>query len=74
MSGRRTFDDWLQEVREIVQEIYEVDLEQMPEFDRADARSYFKDRSSPSLYFRECLSEFEEGEKLEQILRVVPDS
>jgi hypothetical protein len=60
--SRRTFDDWLQELKEIVQDQFEVELESLPEFDRADARAYYKERSSPSLYFKECLSEHSDSD------------
>lgn len=67
--GKRKFEDWLQEVKEIVSGIYEIELEEMPEFDIADARAYYRDRSSPSLYFKECLSEHGEGDRLAEILQ-----
>lgn len=65
---RRSFDEWLSELREIVAGVYEVELTSMPEFDMADARSYYKDKSSPSLYFKECLSEYGDGETIERVL------
>lgn len=69
--SRRTFDEWLDELRGIVRGIFEIDLEDMPEYDVADARSYYKERSSPSVYFKECLAEHDEsGEKLVEIMRV----
>lgn len=72
MGNRRTFDDWIQELREVVRDQFEMELEDMPEFDRADARSYYKERSAPSLYFKECLSEHcTDGEKLGEVLRAV---
>jgi len=72
MGNRRTFEDWLQELKEIVQDQFEMELDQLPEFDRSDARNYYKERSAPSLYFKECLSEHAEGgERLAEILREV---
>lgn len=76
MGSRRTFDEWIGELREIVRERFEVSLDDMPEFDLTDARSYFRDKSPPSLYFKECLEEFgEAGDRLREILpeaRIVP--
>lgn len=60
--SRRTFNDWLAELKQIVKEMYEIELSDMPEFDTQDARCYFKDGSSPSLYFKECLSEYEQSD------------
>jgi hypothetical protein len=69
MGNRRTFEDWISELREVVRDQFELELEQLPEFDRADARSYYKERSAPSLYFKECLSEHcEDGQKLGEIM------
>lgn len=67
--ARRTFDEWLEELRILVRQNLEVELEELPEFDRVDARSYYKDRSAPVLYFSECLSEHDEGgETLRELL------
>ena len=70
MGNRRTFDEWLAELKEIVREQFELELDELPEFDVCDARSYFKERSAPSLYFDECLAEHgEDGEELREIMR-----
>lgn len=73
MGNRRTFEDWLGELQEIVKDQFEISLEEMPEFDRADARSYYKERSSPSLYFRECLAEHvgSDGQRLQELLQEI---
>jgi len=59
----------LEEVKEIVKENLEVNLEEMAEYDRSDALSYFRERSSPSRYYKECLADYSaEGEPLEKIM------
>lgn len=73
MGNRRTFDGWIQELREIVKDQFELELEVLPEFDRSDARAYYRERSPPSLYFKECLSEHVgQGERLAEVLKAVP--
>lgn len=68
--AKRTFVDWLAELREITRDQLEVELDELPEFDMTDARSYARDGSSPSLYFKECLSERpEEGDTIADIMR-----
>jgi len=68
----RKFSDWLTELREIVYERFECALDEMPEFDISDARSYYKEGGPPSIYFDECLSEHgEEGEELGSIMQRV---
>ena len=68
--ARRTFEDWLIEMRGIVRENLETELEELPEFDRADAKAYYKEGSTPSLYFKECLAEHcEDGDSIEEIMR-----
>lgn len=73
MGNRRTFREWLDELRGIVRDVFELELEEMPEYDVVDARSYYKEKSSPSLYFKECLEEHDaDGEKLVEIMRIQP--
>jgi len=55
--ARRSFDEWLQELRVLVEDRLESKLEDLPEFDKADARMYFRDKSAPIMYFDECLAE-----------------
>lgn len=55
--ARRTFDQWLEELKVIVTQNLETKLEDLPEFDKSDARAYFRDRSPPIVYYDECLSE-----------------
>ncbi len=55
--SRTTFEQWLDELRVLVEQNLEVKLEDLPEFDRSDARAYFKGRDAPVVYFQECLSE-----------------
>ena len=67
--ARIKFNDWLEEIKRIVKERFEVELENMPEFDISDATSYYKNGDSPSLYFRECLSEYGDGDEIREIMR-----
>lgn len=71
MGNRRLFKDWLEELRDITKNVLEMDLESLPEFDITDARAYFNERSSPSVYFKECLSDhFDDDTKnIEEILQ-----
>lgn len=55
--SRRTFNDWLDEVRFLVVQNLEKKLEDIPEFDVCDARAYYKGHDAPIVYFEECLSE-----------------
>lgn len=66
--GRRTFDAWLTELRQVTEQFSERKLEDFPEFDRSDAMAYFRDKSPPILYYEECLSESDEGEPLGSIM------
>lgn len=66
--ARKKFEDWLDEVKVIVEDRFEVDIGEIPEFDREDAFNYFKEGSSPSLYFKECLSEFGDGDPIKKVM------
>lgn len=68
--ARRTFNEWLAELKEVVRDQFEMEVDELPEFDVVDARSYYKEGSAPSLYFKECLAEHcEDGEELADIMR-----
>lgn len=60
--SRRTFNEWLEEVRFLVDQNLEKKLEDIPEFDICDARAYFKGNDAPIIYFEECLSESCDGD------------
>lgn len=67
---KRKYSEWLQELTELVQKHFQIGLDEMPEYDHGDARSYFQSGDAPSLYFKECLSEHcADGEKLSDMMR-----
>jgi len=71
--SRNTFTEWLNELRRIVRDQYEIELEEMPEFDSSDAKAYYKEKSSPSVYFKECLSEYgEDGVTVQETFTFPP--
>lgn len=67
--SRRTFDQWLEELKVLTLQNLEKELEKIPEFDRDEARSYFKNREPPIMYLEECLAEtLEDGVTMAEIV------
>ncbi len=66
---KRKYADWLQELEKMAMEKFQTKLDDMPEYDHGDARSYFQNGDAPAQYFEECLAEHcTDGEKLSEMM------
>jgi hypothetical protein len=51
----RTFEEWLGDLEELVQEELEMELLDVEEYEELDAKSYWEDGFSPRIYMDECI-------------------
>lgn len=69
--AKRVFENWMGELRELVRDELDNELEEINEYDPADARAYHREGYSPRYYMKECLL-IEAGESendVDEILR-----
>lgn len=68
MAKKRTFEDWMGDLREQVRDAYCVDLEELEGFDEDDARSLFREGYTVRSYVRD-LEPREREEDVSEIMR-----